>query len=284
MKTRTKAWLVIASSLVLIGLIMFALVMTQYNWNFVELDTSKYETNTYSITEEFNNISLNTDTADILFKVSETGKCKVECYEEENAKHSVTVKDDTLIIQLNNKKSWYDYVGINFTCPKITVYLPKSEYNNLSIKEDTGDIRIENISTDALELSTSTGDVTLSDINCKGDININVSTGKANLNDINCKSITTKGSTGDIILKNLIITEKLSIKRSTGDIKIDGSDASEIFIETDTGDVRGSLLTDKIFTAYTDTGIIDVPKTVNGGRCEITTDTGDIILKISDLH
>ena len=116
--------------------------------------------------------------------------------------------------------------------------------------------------------------------NCKGDININVSTGKANLSDINCKSITTKGSTGDIILKNLIVTEKLSIKRSTGDIKIDGSDASEIFIETDTGDVRGSLLTDKVFIVSTDTGRIDVPKTTTGGRCEITTDTGDIILKI----
>ncbi len=280
MRNRTKIWLVIASSLILVGLIMFALVMTQYNWNFVKLNTGKYETNTYEIKEDFNNISLNTDTADIIFRISKNGKCKVECYEEEKAKHSVTAKDDTLIIQLNNKKSWYDYVGINFTSPKITVYLPETDYNNLSIKEDTGDIRIENISTTALELYTSTGDITLSNISCKEDININVSTGKTSLTDIKCKNITTRGSTGDIALKNVIVTEKLSIKRSTGDIKINGSDASEIFMETDTGDVLGDLLTVKTFITHTDTGRVDVPKTVNGGRCEITTDTGDIFIKI----
>ena len=57
--------------------------------------------------------------------------------------------------------------------------------------------------------------------------------------------------------------------------------AAEILIKTDTGDVKGSLLSEKVFVVQTDTGSIDVPKTVSGGRCEITTDTGDI--KIS-LH
>ena len=72
----------------------------------------------------------------------------------------------------------------------------------------------------------------------------------------------------------------LLIKRSTGDVKFDGSDAAEIFIKTDTGDVTGSLLTDKVFITQTDTGNIDVPKTVNGGRCEISTDTGDIKISV----
>ena len=280
MKNRTKIWLIAAYCLILVGLILFAGAMTQNDWDFRKLSTEKYETNTYAITEEFNNISLNTDTADIIFRISKNGKCKVECYEEEKAKHTVTVKDDTLIIQLNNKKSWYDYVGINFTSPKIMVYLPESDYNNLSIKEDTGDIRIENISTKALELSTSTGDITLSNISCKEDIDINVSTGKTSLTDIKCKNMRTSESTGDITLKNVIATEKFSIETDTGDVRFESSDAAEIFIETDTGDIIGSLLTDKIFITHTDTGRVDVPKTVTGGRCEITTDTGDIILKI----
>lgn len=45
-------------------------------------------------------ISMNTDTADIIFALSDDGKCKVECREEENAKHSVTVKDGTLVVEL----------------------------------------------------------------------------------------------------------------------------------------------------------------------------------------
>lgn len=81
-------------------------------------------------------------------------------------------------------------------------------------------------------------------------------------------------------MKNVIATEKFSIERSTGDVTFDGADAAEIFVKTDTGDVKGSLLTDKVFITETDTGRVDVPKTTIGGRCEITTDTGDISIEI----
>ena len=49
---------------------------------------------------------------------------------------------------------------------------------------------------------------------------------------------------------------------------------------TCTGDVKGKLLTDKVFITETGTGHVDVPKTVTGGRCEVTTNTGDIELEI----
>ena len=81
-------------------------------------------------------------------------------------------------------------------------------------------------------------------------------------------------------MDNVIAAEKLSIERSTGDVKFDGSDATEIYVKTDTGDVTGSLLTDKVFITQTDTGDVDVPKTTTGCRCEIITDTGDIRIKI----
>ena len=55
-----------------------------------------------------------------------------------------------------------------------------------------------------------------------------------------------------------------------------GSDAAELYIKTDTGDVVGSLLSDKTFLVETDTGRREDPKTTTGGRCEIKTDTGDV--------
>ena len=65
MRKTAKIWLVIAASLVFVGLIMFAAVMSEYKWDFSKLSTGKYETNTYEISEEFSNLSMNTDTADI---------------------------------------------------------------------------------------------------------------------------------------------------------------------------------------------------------------------------
>ena len=313
-----KIWLIVATSLVVVGLILFAVVMAEYNWDFTRLNTGKFETNTYEIREEFKNISMNTDTADITFALSDDGKCRIECYEEKKAKHSVTVQEGILVIELINDKSWYDYIGIHFGGPKIKVFLPESEYTSLSIREDTGDIDmpkdfqfadvdislstgdvnffasaakslklntstgkicVENASAGMLELSASTGAITVSNVTCS-DANIKVTTGKTKLTDLACKNLTSSGDTGDVSLTHVIAAEKLTIERSTGDVKFDRSDAGEIFVKTDTGDVTGSLLTDKIFIAKTDTGRADVPKTVTGGRCEITTDTGNIKITV----
>jgi DUF4097 and DUF4098 domain-containing protein YvlB len=113
-----------------------------------------------------------------------------------------------------------------------------------------------------------------------GDVTIKVSTGKSYLENLRCESLTSNGDTGDISLKNVIATGKMNIERSTGDVKFDASDAEEITVKTSTGSVKGTLLSEKVFVPRSDTGDIDVPKTKNGGFCEITTDTGNIIISL----
>ena len=88
------------------------------------------------------------------------------------------------------------------------------------------------------------------------------------------------GSTGDLVLKNVIASEKFSIERSTGDVKFEAADASEIFVETSTGDVCGSLMSEKFFITESDTGSSDVPQTLSGGKCEVKTSTGDIKITV----
>lgn len=319
MRKKTKIWLVIATALVVVGCVIFGGVMTMLQWDFTKLSTVKYETNDYEIDENYKNISIVTDTADIVFMPSQNSKSSIVCHEQKNVKHSVAVKDDTLVISVVDTRKWYEYIGINIGTPKITVYLPNAEYEKLFIKESTGDvaipnnfsfesmdiststgdvkndasasesikiktgtgnIRVENISAEALDLSVSTGEITVCDVTCQGDVKIHVSTGKTKLTDVACKNLTSSGNTGDISLKNVIATEKFSLERSTGDVKFDGCDAAEISVKTDTGDVTGTLLSEKVFLAETDTGRVEVPKTATGGRCEITTDTGDIRIKI----
>ena len=78
----------------------------------------------------------------------------------------------------------------------------------------------------------------------------------------------------------VIALESFSVKRSTGDVKFNSCDAAEIYVKTDTGDVNGTLLSDKVFITETGTGSINVPNSIVGGRCEITTDTGDIKIDV----
>ncbi len=312
-----KIWLIIGASLVLIGAIIFGGVMTMLDWNFSSLSTEKYVTNEYEISDSYDNIKIITDTADIIFVPSENSK--VVCFEETKIKHLVTVKDDTLVIEVNDTRKWYEHIGINFGLPKITVYIPKGEYGELVVKASTGDTEIpkefkfesidisqstgnvkclasaggdikiktstgnittEKINAALLSLTVSTGEINVSDIECTGDLSVKVSTGKAKLKNVKCNNIISTGNTGGITLNNVIAKENFSVTRSTGNVKLIGCDAGEISITTDTGDVLGTLLSDKVFITKTDTGSVKVPETLSGGKCKITTDTGNIKIEI----
>ena len=96
---KTKIWLMIAASFVLVGCIVFVGVMTVLKWDFSRLSTDRYEANNYEINEDYKNISIVTDTADIIFVPSEETKTSVVCYERKKVKHSVTVNSDTLVIK-----------------------------------------------------------------------------------------------------------------------------------------------------------------------------------------
>lgn len=297
---RIKTWLIIATALVIVGILLFAGVMTACRWDFTQLGTVEFETNTYEFRESVSNISVNADTADILFAASKDEMCRVECYEMEHATHSVAIQNGILTIELVDSMQWHERIGINIGTPKITIYLPEAAYTSLSIEESTGDIAIPECFTfEAIDIAVSTGDVknyasatgmirirtSTGDIEMKhvsaDTLALTVSTGKVKLTDIRCADLTTSGSTGDMTLKNVTATERISIHRSTGDIFLDRCDAADIYIKTDTGSVTGTLLTDKVFVANTDTGKVTVPNTVSGGRCEIITNTGDIKLSIA---
>lgn len=315
MSKRAKIWLIAAASLVTVGAILFAVVMTVYHWDFSRLSTDRFETNTYEISEKFSDIKVNTDTADILFAASSDHTSRVVCHEGKNVKHSARVQDGTLTVSAADDRKWYEHIGFSFHSPTVTVYLPKTEYASLVIEESTGDItlpkdftfdsvdlrlstghvdclassagrvrietgtgdiRLQNLSAGELDLTVSTGSVDVQSVSCEGNVGICVSTGDARLTGISCNSIHSGGSTGSITLKNVVTEETISIERSTGDVRLEGCDAGELEIHTDTGNVTGSLLSSKVFIAHSDTGRIAVPETTSGGKCKITTDTGDI--------
>ena len=283
MKKSTKIWIITATALIIVGSLAFGFVMSFLKWDFVKLSTSKFETNKHDINQEYKDISIVSPTANIEFLPSEDNKSRVVCYEEENAQHKIAVKDGVLFIELEETKEWYEYIGINFGTPKITVYIPKNEFGALSIESSTSDIEIKDMSLDSINVNVSTGRVLISNINCNNDIKVKVSTGKVLLSNVLCKNVATEGNTGDIDLKDVIAREKFSIVRSTGDIEFFDCDASEIYMETDTGDIEGILLSEKVFITKTSTGDIEVPKTVTGGKCEIITDTGDVEIDIKGL-
>lgn len=319
MSNTAKIWLIAAVFLIVVGLILFIAVIFMNGNKLESLNTDKYVTNTHTISESFSDISIKTNTADIVFLPSEDETCTVVCYENET--HNVGVENGTLTIGLEHKKKWYEYIAFSFSSSKITVYLPQNEYQYLFVKSDTGSIEIpenfrfesveisshtgkakfyadaensvkittttgaitvEKTYANSMEISVTTGSVTIKDVTCSENLTISVSTGKAKLTNVICNELHSGGDTGDITLTNVLAAELIHIRRDTGDVKFEHCDAGRLNVQTDTGDITGSLRTAKIFSADSDTGSVGVPKSTTGGLCEIKTDTGDIKITIEE--
>ena len=316
MKKLTNLLILGSIFLIIIGMIIFVVTLSINKWDFTTLHPTTISTNTYEITDDFTNITIDESECDLDIVYITEGVSVVK--EVSNKLHIVKVKDDTLTIKEQDNRAWYEYL-FDFADTEMTLYLNKNTFGNLTINSSTGDIKISNkftfksvniesstsdiefnskvledikiyLSTGDIEISdvtasnidlrVSTGEVEIENLSCVNELKINVSTGKTTLDNVTCKDFYSTGSTGKIFLNNVIISNNMDIKRNTGDVKLDKCDALNIFIETSTGDVKGTLLSNKIFNVETDTGDKRVPESMTGGKCNITTNTGDIIIEV----
>lgn len=272
----------VAGLLVLAGSLLFVGVMTMLKWDFTKLQTVTYETNRHEITQPYQNIAILADTAVVEVVPSEDGTHLVVCHEQNKVKHKVSVRDGTLVVEREDTRKWYEHLAIDFGTSKITVCIPAGEYGAISVNTSTGDVRVEQMTTESLGLSVSTGSIAVSNVSCLGDIHLRTSTGNNRLTDVTCQNLFAKASTGDITLSGVVAQGLFDIETGTGKVRFDHADAAEISVQTSTGEVTGSLRTGKIFMAQTSTGRVVVPKTTTGGKCDITTGTGDIELSVAE--
>ena len=314
-----KGWMIIAIALILIGLTVCFAAAVMLGFDFKKLNAQPFEPNTYAVSESFERISIQAETDKITFLPAEDGKCRVVCTETGTLSHEIEVQDNTLTVRTVDKRNWFHQLGLHFGTPTVEIYLPGKAFDALTIETDTGDINIpedftfrsvqiqgdtadvrcnasapdgmnidlstgdidlDGLTAGSLDLTVSTGEIHVDSVRCGGDVSIRVSTGKVKLDGLTCANLRTDGSTGDVTLKDTVASSSFHIERSTGDIRFENADAAEIVVKTSTGDVTGTLRSEKIFFAESDTGKISVPRSVTGGKCEITTDTGDIEIEI----
>lgn len=281
MSKHTKIWLIIAVLLIVTGGILLSATLVGAHRS----SSNEFEEKVYTIDTEFENILVDAETAAVSIHLSTDTLCHITCYEDINAPIFVKAENNTLTVQEVDETAWYAHIGIRLTHPRIEISVPRKALNSLDIRTSTGDIVLNNHTMNSLALSATTGDIRLNDVICQGNAQIQLSTGSVNLSNVVCQEFTTEGSTGDVRLSNTVILGLLSIRRSTGSIHLEKSDGGEIFIKTSTGDITCSLLTDKVYTARTNTGHINVPKTTGSGKCEVTTNTGDIKITVhSQTH
>ena len=319
-----KSTIIIASLLCVIGLLICIVGIMAIGFDFSKLNTEKYNERIYDVNEDFENIVIDASIADVNFILCDNKNATVKNYERTDRLYYIYVKDETLYIKENKDVKWYENIRFSFFAngnnETIDVYLPDTEYKNISIDIDTGDVRIpaeftfdgievesdtgdirvfakaknislsadtgditaEKFDADNMEIETDTGRINIYNVNMKDNLSVETDTGDVHIADVKVGSLNAESNTGDILFEHTEALGRLSVISDTGDVNFSLSDAGSIYVRTSTGDVRGTLLSQKAFTTYTTTGKVRVPNSNSGGSCEIKTSTGDINIKIEN--
>ena len=321
MKRNTVVWLVLAGAIVLVVGALFVFALAMANWDISSLGFKKFVTETVEIGEKAERVEVLSETADVTLVPSKDGHCRVTFCVREDYTRSAAVKSGTLQIENRKEKDGFSLSDIfSFGSSEITVELPAGEYESLSVTGATGDVVIpgdyrfnemqiavstgkvecsasvtgtaeitgstgritaENMKAGEIRFTLSTGRILLQSVDCTGNVQLKSTTGAMELTDVRCRDFSSDASTGRLTMKNVLAEGQMTIERSTGDVSFDACDAAELFVKTSTGDVTGTLRSEKVFATGSTTGRIEVPETVTGGKCKITTTTGDIRIGIS---
>lgn len=219
------------------------------------------------------------------------GNCSVTLYLASEQYKSIKVDGSTTDVTIDGVG--FENAEIHASTGDITI---NANVLATTVEVSTGNVTLNGLSGKSLSATTSTGDVVLKDVTLEGDATFSTTTGEVSLNKVTLKGNTTvrtsngdvewasvmakdlsvKTSTGDVELKDVVLSGNMKLETKTGDIEFERCDAATLQIKTSTGDVEGSLLTSKIFYTTTSTGDVSVPKSTDGGLCQVTTSSGDI--------
>lgn len=319
MKRSKKVAIIAAGVMIAVGLSVSIGAAVSMNFDVDKINTLSFETNTYRIDEEISDISVNGAECDIRLIPSEDGICKVVCYESDKISHTVGVENNKLIVERHDNRKWYEHIGVYWGNMEIAIYLPQGEYDKLYAKNLSGDIIIpENFAFSSAEIRSTSGDVsfeaavneelsakttsgevyigntalnkltavstsgnvTVENVTSQGTFEVKAVSGDIDLSGVRCQRISVSTTSGEVDFSDTITTDGIRAESVSGNVEFYKCDASSLWIKTGSGDVSGTLLTEKRFLTDTSSGDVDVPRTASGGKCEITTTSGNIEFEI----
>lgn len=257
---KKKVSYILAAVLIAAGILISLGVLFAIDGDFTRLSSAIFVEKTFPVEGDFHKIHLYTQSGNVELVPSETDECYVVCNMYEYMEPTVTVEADSLVFTLLDNLDWNDRIGIYFDMAKITVYLPKTEFESLSIGTYNGNVSVP--------AAFRFGEAEV--LSIRGDVDFRAAVQK----DFSSETVY-----GNISLSD-VLAEKISSKTEEGDIFLTDCDADSLKLETVNGNITGSLLSDKVFTTETKTGTVNVPDSKTGGSCEITTVGGDVGITI----
>ena len=231
--------------------------------------------------EKFNMIMIEASTSEIFIKKSDGDTVRAIIYGKKE-----DTKVETTLDAFQLKISEESCIGFCFQqkAAKVEIYLPADFNGNIAIKNEYGDIFVDEFLNAQMNIEEDCGDVKILGGNIikvdnnYGDIEIeksNVSTIKEDCGDViisNAHDVTVENSYGNIKIQS--VDNYLHLKNDCGDIEINNIHLKKnSYIKDDYGDIKIGATNELFIDAKTDLGKVKINNNYN---------QSDIILKIEN--
>jgi hypothetical protein len=257
------------------------------------------------INDAFSDIVIDCVRSKVVLLPSEDGVCRIEADESESCKLTAEVKNGVLNIEQKLRSKWnFSFIGFNFSAfkpYKLNVYLPESEYRDLSVnnvsggaeaksgltfmnatlKTVSGGIRFNASVRSSASFESTSGGIEASGFECEL-LKADCTSGGIRISNVSCGTANIECTSGGITLTSVVTSGEMEIETMSGGITFDRCDGGSIRAETVSGSIKGSLLSPKVFKADTVSGKIRVPADGDGGLCELETTSGRIEITIAE--
>ena len=307
MKQPVRRNKIIASGLIVIGILVaaigffsgakFSIIKTDDGFKAVGKEDRKHEEWEY---KEFK--SLEIDLADADIEIIPSNEYKLVIERMEGSEIEQQVKNNTLIIK-DKKSNPILSFSMNFsgTIQKtiIKVYIPKdSDFVDVNIANDFGDVKINGMSTDILLVHSNDGDVLIED-NKSNRLTIQNKYGDITATNVQTTNLTIESNDGNTKLNNMDIAENADLinlfgdtilsdftskgtklESKDGDINIKGKLLGQTMIESNFGDVNLALANKESELSYdiqNDFGDISINETEIVSKASKSVDSEDKI-------
>ena len=283
MSSAKKKALWIAGVLMLAGALLLCGVLVAARFDFSRLNTVHYQTSTYSVEQEFSNIHIDIQNADVVFDRAPDGQARVVCTERAPHTASVTVRDGTLTVSQPSVESakWYQHIYVYFgqETEQIKIYLPDQSFAELRVHTTSGDVTVpEDTVFDQIYIETSAGNVKVSAAAAKSEIDAKTSSGNLNAYGTNhaLRQLQLSSGSGDIVAEDLSLSSRLTMRTQSGELRISRCKVLDLSAESTSGDI--SVLQSTIQgsgTVETRSGDVRFAQ-AEIGTLGVTTQSGDV--------
>ncbi len=316
MKGTKKSPIVLAIVFICIGLSLLLTSLLLSNFNLTSISSLQFTDVVHEISLPFEDISVEEIDCGITILPAKDGKCTVISQEVPNLFNRVSVEDGTLTVRRRDERAWHERILVfGAANPTLTVYLPKEQYRNLSLRTTAGEIRVEapitfetatlknvsgnvtltspikesatlsatagnvtaeNQTLSTLTASTAGGNVTLRRI-LATEIKASTVSGDLRLDtEITVDKLRAESTSGSILFTDVTAIEELTVTEVSGSITLLDIEFADAYVETVSGNVIGTLRTEKRFDVQTTSGVVLHPASDAGALLRVRTVSGNV--------